>query len=262
MKKYLITVITIGTMTSSLFVPVAFAQTVTPTVTGTRAQRLQERQDTRITDLKTRADNEITRRITSLQTLTTKLGNMKHLTATQVSSFTTEVNTEISNLTALKAKIDADTDLTTLRTDVQSIIKSYRVYALFLPQVNILAAADRALYVVDMFNALYTKLSQRIQQAQAAGNNVTTLTATLADMQTNITNAQTTAQQIITTVTPLTPDGYPGNRTTLQSARSMFKQVYTYFVAARKDAKTIIQTLRTMKMSGTPEPSQTPEPTK
>lgn len=262
MKKQIITIITVGAMTSSLVIPMAFAQTVTPVTTGTRTERLQERQDARVTDLKTRADNEITRRINSLSTLTTKLGNMKHLTSTQITSFTTEVNTEISNLTALKAKIDADTDITTLRADVKSIVTEYRVYYIFIPQITILAAADRALNVVDMFNALYTKLQQRIQEAQTAGNNVTTLTTTLSDMQTNITNAQTTANQIITMVLPLNPSGYPGNKTTLQSARTMFKTIYQDFVSARKDAKTIIQTLRSLKTSGTPTPSETPEPTK
>ena len=262
MRKQLITIITFGLVVTTVVTPISFAQITKPTVSALRAERVQAREDTRITDLKTRADNEITRRINSLNTLTTKLGNIKHLTATQISSFSNEINTEISNLTALKAKVDSDTDLTTLKTDVQSIVKSYRVYALFLPQINILAATDRALYVVDLFNALYPKLQERIQEAQTAGNNVTILTQALTDIQNNVTDAQTKTEQIISMVTPLTPDGYPGNKTTLQSARGMLKQVYQDFVAARKDVKTIIQDLQTMKhTSETPSPSETPVPT-
>ncbi len=260
MKKHIITIITVGIVTQSVFVPISFAQTVTPTL-GPRAQKIEELQQSRITDLKTRADAEITRRITSLSSLVTRLGNIKHLTAAQVSSFTNEVNTEISNLTALKTKIDADTDLQTLRIDVQSIIKSYRVYALFLPQINLLDGADRALNVIGEFSALITKLQQRIQEAQNAGQNVSALQTSLQDMQSKITDATSQAQAIISSVSPLTPDGYPGNKTTLQSARGMMKVIYQDFVEARSDAKTIIQGLKLMKQGASPVPSVSPTPT-
>ena len=257
MKKQFIIFTSLGVLMTTLLVPSSIAQTTSPTLSP-RAARLQTIQETRITDLKTRADNEITRRINSLSTLSNKLGGMKHLTADQITSFTNEVNTEVSNLTTLKTKIDADTDLMTLKTDVQSIIKSYRVYALFLPQINILAAADRVLNVSDMFTSLYSKLQTRIQEAQTAGKDVTSMQTTLSDMQTKITDAKTQAQSIISTVTPLTPDGYPGNKTTLQSARSMFKLIYQDFMSARKDAESIIQALRAMHLAS---PSPSPLPT-
>jgi len=252
--------ITVGVLTGILLAPMALAQTASPTVTKT--QRLAQLEQDRITNLKNRADTEITRRITSLSSLVTRLGNMKHLTAAQIASFTNEVNAEISNLTTLKTKIDADTDLTTLKADVKSIVSSYRVYALFLPQINILAAADRALTIVAEFSALETKLQTRIQEVQAAGKDVTSLQTTLTDMQSKITDATNQAQSIISMVTPLTPDGYPGNRTTLQSARGAFKTIYADFVAARKDAKTIMQALMNKSEETSPTPSLTPAPTK
>jgi hypothetical protein len=259
MKRQMITILSLGVFGTSLFVPISFAQTITPTG-NVKTQRLQALQETRITDLKTRADNEITRRITSLSSLTTRLGNMKHLTTDQIASFTNEVNTEISNLTTVKTKIDGDTDLTTLKTDVQSIVKSYRVYALFLPQINILSAADRVLNIIDQFSVLVTKLHTRIQEAETAGKDTTALQTSLTDIENKISGAKTQAETIITMITPLTPDGYPGNKTTLQSARNMFKGIYQDFVSAKKDAQSIISGLRAMHLTS-PTSSVTPAPT-
>src|ERR1035437_2225976 len=85
-----------------------------------------------VQNLKSRADSEITRRISSLTELISKINTLKKLSVTDKSSFVSKLQTEINSLNTLKTKIDADTDLVTLRTDVASIIQSYRVYALFL----------------------------------------------------------------------------------------------------------------------------------
>jgi hypothetical protein len=56
-----------------------------------------------------RGNNEISRRLTTLQGLTNKISSSTKLTADDQASLTDEVNTEISDLTSLKTKLDADT---------------------------------------------------------------------------------------------------------------------------------------------------------
>ncbi len=208
----------------------------------------------RMTDLKSRADTEISRRITALNKILGRLSTIKHLTDAQKVSFTTQIQNEITTLTSLKTKIDADTDLTTLKTDVQSIVTAYRVYALFIPQIQLVAAADRELNVADEITTLAGKLQTRIQNAQTAGNNTATLQADLTDMQNKIADAKTHANNAIALVTPLTPSGYPGNKGVMQNARALLQTGHQDLVAAGKDAKSIIQGLRDFKT--------TPEPTK
>jgi|SRR5581483_11456825 len=252
----------LATLITTLAVPaVVFAQTPTTTDTsgstnttpaaGTKAQeRLAQRQanlaqktETLDTNLKTRGDNEIDRRITALNTLISRIGAFKKLSADQKASFTTQIQTEISNLTTLKAKIDADTDTTSLRTDVKAIVIEYRVFAFYIPQLRILESADRMLTVADDLTTLSTKLQQRIADASAAGKDVTSLTPTLTDMQAKIADAKTQAQNAITAVAALTPAGYPTNRSVLQSAQKTLQSGKQDLMAATADGKTIIQTL-------------------
>lgn len=279
MKKYLFLIFIVPTFLLLFLSQQALAQTTPPTTNptsttsgtnnnttpgagGINRPNQAANQQNRITNLKSRADAEIDRRITSLNKLLTRISGMKRLSSAQISAFTSEIQTEITNLTNLKAKIDADTDLATLQTDVKSIVLSYRVYALFMPQLHILAAADRILEYTDKFTAFATKLQSRITQAQSQGKDVSSLQAALTDMEAKIADAKTQANNAIAEVTPLTPDGYPGNKSTLLDARSKIKAALTDLQGARQDAMTIINGLKGLKGTGvSPAVSQTASPT-
>src|SRR5260370_39951459 len=97
-------------------------------------QMKQDNQTDKIVNLKERAGKEIDRRVASLMKLIDRVNAIKRLSTTQKSTFTAEIQVQITNLNNLKAKIAADTDLPTLRIDVQSIVQSYTIYALFMPQ--------------------------------------------------------------------------------------------------------------------------------
>lgn len=269
MKKFITPLLILVTLFSSSFT-FAFAQaagTTSQTTTPASGQTVQTTQtntttttptlktqitDARVANLMGRADTEISRRITALNTIISKLTDIKHLTDTQKASFSSQISTEISNLTALKTKIDADTDLPTLKTDVQSIITSYRVFAFFVPQIHLLAASDKILNISDTMNDFATKLAGRITQAQNSGQDVTTIQTLLTDMQKNISDAKAQANNVITTVSALTPTGYPANLSDLQSSRKMLETARTDLVTALQDAKRIIQTLKESKTPGTP----------
>jgi hypothetical protein len=215
----------------------AYAQT--PTTIQTKTLKT-ERQDDRVASLKQKADLEIQRRISSLNVILTKLNLIKRLTTTQKSSFSSQIQAEITNLNSLKTKIDADTDIATLRTDVQSIITAYRVYAFFIPQLHILSTADKLLTTTDTdVTPVITRLGTRIQEAQTKGKDVTALQTALTDMKNKLADVQTQANNAITTVSALTPSGYPGNKTTLESARTMLQ-------TARQDLQTMYQDARTI----------------
>lgn len=241
----LISIITI-TCFPFLNTQLVYAQTPNVVVSSTASNK--------ISNLQARANKEIDRRIDRLNKLITRINSIKRLTSDQKSSFVSQIQTEITNLKNLKTKIAGDTDLTTLKADVRSIVTSYRVYALFIPQISLLASADRTLDIVDKVSALAAKLQSRIQTAQNKGNNVSSLQSALSDMQSKISDAKKQATNAIDAVVPLTPSGYPGNKTTLQNARTMLKTAHTDLVMARQDAKTITQGLRAFgkKTKGSP----------
>ena len=227
---------------------------------GSNGAGMKEQRNEKISgNLQARADKEITRRLESLQKLITRINEFKKLSAAQKTALTTQVQAQITSLTALQAKIKADTDPATLKTDVQSIIGSYRIYALFMPQIQILGAADRLLTTADEMSSHAATLETKINEAQAKGQNVTDLQTLLADMNAKVTDAKTQGQNAINAVTPLTPDGYPGNKTILQSARQMVVMGIKDLNTARQDArKVIVGLMKFGKIESKPTATPTP----
>ncbi len=234
-----------GIAAALLVVPLVTSQAIgkSATFSPTVAQTQQERMN----NLKTRADNEVSRRVTSLSSLISRINLMKHLSASQKSTFIASINSQINSLNTLKTKLDNDTDLTTLKTDVQSIVDSYRVFVVYMPQIELLAAADRIDDIAMKLNDLATKLQIRLTSASARGNNITSLETTLKDMTSKVADAVTQYNNVDSSIIPLTPTGYPGNKTTLIAARKMIQTGHQDLVAALQDAKTIIQGLKALQ---------------
>lgn len=233
---------------------------------GARVTQKQEQktlvQTNAISKLKEKADKEIDRRIASLNKLIEKINAVKRLPAGQKSTMVGQIQTEITNLTTLKTKINGDTDIATLRTDVQSIVKSYRIYALYIPKITILANADKILNLIEgKMATLTTKLQLRIDEAKKNGYNVNTMTNLMTQRKAKLDDATTQANNAITKVTPLTPDGWPGNKTELQAARDMLKTARKDLNDAQKLASQVRVQLVQLKPTGTPKPTSTVTPT-
>jgi hypothetical protein len=213
-----------------------------------------------------RANQEIDRRTTALTALNTRVQAMQKVTDAFKQSLSATIQTELTNLAALKAKIDADTDLATLKTDIKSITQSYRIFALILPQGSIAAAADREVTLVSMMSTLGSKLQARIQSAGQNGNDVTKLTAALTDMAAKLQDAQTQAAASVTVSAALTPDNgdatkMASNTAALKQARADIKAANADLTAARKDVNTILAGLKTMPAATTASSTTSATPT-
>jgi len=198
----------------------------------------------KITNLISRADREIDRRVAAMNIILKKINGLKDLTADQKTSLTTQIQANIANLNTLKTKIDADTDITTLTTDVQSIVGNYKIFALFNPKIRLLSVAEVMNNIVDKFTALSTKLATRIADLKSQGKDVTAMQASLTDLNSKIASAKTTVQAAIDELIPLDPKGYPGNKIQLQDARAKLQTAKQALMDAKKDAETIIQGLK------------------
>jgi uncharacterized small protein (DUF1192 family) len=249
--------ITIFLLGAGLF----FASVGTPAVFAEKpATKAAIKQDAVISRLKTRADKEIDRRVAALTKLLEKINAMKRLTSDQKTTFTNGIQGQITSLNTLKIKIDGDTDIATLRTDVQSIVKGYRIFALYMPQINIVAHADRILAVIDDMNAISARLQTRIDEAKAAGKDTSAMQTLMTDRASKLTDATTQANNAIAAVVSLTPDGYPANKTTLKSAKNLLQTARQDLVKALQDMQQIRELLR--KAGIQTNAKITPEPTK
>ncbi len=197
----------------------------------------------------TRSDTAITARINALNALSARVSSMNNVSDSQKSAIATQVQTQISNLTALKAKIDADTDVTVARADEKTITGNYRIYALIIPQGYIVASSDRISTLVSLMTALQVKLQTRVTAAQTSGKNVATLQAALADITVKTNDATTHAQAALSKVSLLAPDEgnasvAASNKAALIAARADIKVAMTDLQAARKDISTITSGLK------------------
>lgn len=217
------------------------------------ASQPTQTQQLKITDLKTRADKAIDARIASLNMLISKITNAQRLSSTTKNLLTSQVQTYITNLTALKSKIDTDTDITTLRIDVQSIIQAYRVYAFFMPEMTILSTANAILATTDKISSLSSQLQTHMKNAQSHGQDITGMQNAFTDLGLKVADANTQAQSAVTSLTGLTPTGFPSNKTTLQTARS-------YIIKARQDVEAAIKDIHiiTQTSKEVPHTSATP----
>jgi hypothetical protein len=210
-----------------------------------------------ITTATTRADAEITRRINALNALSTRVNAMAKVSASDKASLSSTITTQIAAMNTLEAQIAVDAaanSTTSLKADIQSITKSYRIFALVIPQGAIEAASDRVLDISGMFTTLSGELQARITDAQNAGANMSTSVAALADMNTQITNVQIQANAAVSETASLQPDNgdatiMASNTAALQDARTKIKAAQADLTAARADAGTIVKALLAVKVS-------------
>lgn len=203
--------------------------------------------DTKLATIKTRANAEIDKRVTSLSDLISKINSIKRLTASEKSSYISDIQTNISDLKALKIKVDADTALQAIKTDIKDIYNTFRIYAVYMPKVKLLAAVDAMSVTQTKISEELAKLNARILSDKTAGKNTATLETVYAEALAKNADALTQYTNVETTVKPLTPAGYPGNSSVLKSARSALKTASQDLHTAFNDIKTIIAGLKNFK---------------
>ncbi len=209
-----------------------------------RQEHRQENVTQHMNTMTDRGDDAIQARITSLTNLQTRINDMKNLSDSQKASFSATIQTQISAMNTLLAKIKSDTSTTTLREDLKTIAPAYRIFALVHPQLTILAAADRVGTIVTSLQTLATKFDARI----AAHANADA-SAKLADLRAKIADASTQASAAASLVVNLKPDNgdasvAASNKTALENARAKIKLATQDLHDAYKDAQAISKDLR------------------
>ncbi len=208
----------------------------------------------RIAKNKARAEREIDQRVTALTKLETRIAAMKRLSSDQKTSLTATLSAQVSAMSDLKSKIDADTDTTVLKTDIQSITKAYRIFALVLPLERIVESADTLATRSDTMTTLSAKLQVRIDAAHTAGKDTTVVAGLISDMNTNSADAKVQANAAVALIVNLKPDNgdksiAKSNTQAIFSARAKIKVGEMDIRTARRDASKITSALRAMHLN-------------
>ncbi len=199
--------------------------------------------------LRAAGDCEINRRFVTLDGLTYLVNHSEVLTAAHKTDLIdanpgnpTSFVAERAGLTSLKASIDVDTTIASLRADIGKIAPDFRVYLVVVPKTHLVAAADGAAKVSARFVPLATELQNLINEAKADGRDVTKAQAALDDMNAKVGQANGLIAPVAARLLPLSAadwnNGTAGPvikqaRTTLHSARTLLRD-------ARQDAHQVI----------------------
>lgn len=232
------------------------AQTQVQTQTDASASVTAAVKTSAMVKMEERAGREIDRRVENLNGLLSRVGAIKNLSSADKASIQTAVTNQVNALAQLKAKIAADADAATMKTDVQSITDSYRIYALVMPQVHIITAADRVVTVAGEMQLFAAKLEARIAAAQSSGADMTAAAAAYADFNQKLSDAMTQAQAAVNAIAVLMPDQgdktkMASNTATLKDARTKIVAAHKDLVAARKDAMTIATAVKGKPVTAT-----------
>jgi len=214
----------------------------------------------RIAAAQQRAGTEIANRITALNNLASRIESMTKLSDSEKSSISSDLQSEVTNLSSLQGTINTDVSTTSLKTDMQSITKAYRVYALVVPQGSIAAAADRVNTLVTSFTTIAGKLQTRITAA-SAGNDVSSITSALTDLSAKVSDAGTQASAATSEVANLQPDNgdatiLASNTAALKDARAKLQTATQDLETARTDANTIVKALQALPQTSSATTTQ------
>lgn len=188
-----------------------------------------------VQSIKTKADSEIAQRIEGLNNLIDRINSMNRASTKEKQNLSALVQNLIDNLNKLKAK-----------ADYQNVTKAFRIHALIIPQIRIMAGADKIDFIVYSLNILANKLQLRIDLAT---DNKDNLNKNLADLKEKIASITAAGKEARSLVVKLIPDQgntemFNSNKAALKAANNKIKQAHSYIVDARKDAKLIIDELK------------------
>jgi len=166
-----------------------------------------------------------------------------HLTGGDQSTLQNDIsNVELPGIQALQTQVQSVTTCMGLRAVAHSMVFNYRVYLVMTPQTHLTIVIDDETYIEGVFVNLEPQIATAIQNAQAAGKNVTAAQAAFTDLKNQVSAAQGATNGQSALILAQTPTGFPGNwnvfltaRTNATNAHSDLRQAYTDAESIRTD---------------------------
>lgn len=199
-----------------------------------QASKAAAAKERRLADVIKKADTLVTTRINNLNNLITRIKNDPKLTADQKTNLTSQVQTAISGLTSLKAKIDADTDVTTALADGKQIFTNYRVYEEFEPKIRFLILLNNLSSTATKIQSLMPQLQNIVNNLKSQGKDVSGLTPLLADINAQLQTINSSITSDIATVSALTPSS-TNSQTTFQQVKNDIQNIRGDFTKIKDD---------------------------
>ena len=177
-------------------------------------------------------EHQIIARQVQLVLLGTEVANAANVTTSDRAALVTILTNEQSALATDAANAAAtDAELATVRS---AVIGDERVYAVVTGQVNLVVAADDETVTEAGYTALVTELTPLVTELGSAH-----ASALVADVTSQVAAATALTGPISADALALTPAGYPGNASQIETWTFQTGQAAHDLVVAKNDIKAI-----------------------
>ncbi len=194
----------------------------------------------RLAMVQTAVEDALAARTSTLSTVTGAVGSDPTLTPSDRTTIDGILSPTTAGIAALAQKVPGDTTCAAVAADRQTMVQTYRVFAVVAPQTHLTMAADRAAMIESEIAAGEPKMQAAIIAAQAAGKNVSTADTAYADVQAKLAAAQSSTAGVASTALSQTPASFPGSSAVFVNLRSDIQSAVADFQAVRSDLQTII----------------------
>ena len=193
-------------------------------------------------------DCEIDRRLDAITKLQSRVADAAGLAPGDRDALNAQLAADTGGLTALRAKIDGESDVQVLKTDLREIATDFRIYLLMGPKVAEVIAADSELAAAARLGTQAVRLQARIDADKAAGKDVTTAQAALDAMTAKASQVAPLVTGVPAAVLPLTPAQYNAGtaKPILVSSRTGIQGGRGLLVGARADEHACLAALKAL----------------
>jgi hypothetical protein len=194
--------------------------------------------------IQVKAAAAISARLTALNQAIPAVNANSFITSADKATLESTLAADVSGLTALGARIAADTTARQAASDAATIYTSYRVYALALPQVRYAEAVDDLTgTVLPRLTNAQTTLAGLLAGADAS-KDTPAVQAAMADLAARISAAEAATDGQAATVLGFTPAQYDANHALLDAPRQALVSARADVTAARADVATVLGALQ------------------
>lgn len=134
------------------------------------------------------ATSRIDGRLETLHALQLAVNNASRLTSSDRSTLSNLISSDISGLTSLRGKVGGESTVSAVRADETTMVDQYRIYLLVVPKVHLTNAFDIEAAAQSTLQKVHDELAARL--AKESGGGTATEKSQLADLQTQLQNAQ------------------------------------------------------------------------
>jgi|GEM_PF-3040589 len=143
-----------------------------------------------VSAVQNKAMKAIDGRVVALTTLSQRISGVQLVSDTEKIALHQEMAEQISSLQDLKSKISTEVSTQSLKSDVEKLTSTMRMYSLTIPKSALLVTIDRISVIAVDMQAMGLKLKSIIDSVSVSGVDVSQAQSTLLDYNASVTNAQ------------------------------------------------------------------------